>query len=158
MAVVVDGGGGDRKKPLSAELNLVPYIDLLTCMVAFLLITAVWTQLARLEVQQRGQGEADSQAVVETLRIAVAVHDGGFNLVVGSDQKPIPLKPDGAGGVLDYARLGDELRAVKRQYPDKSDIQIRSSDAMVFDKLVKTMDVVMTAGFPAVSLLDATSG
>jgi hypothetical protein len=34
MAVVVDGGGGDRKKPLSADLNLVPYIDLLTCMVA----------------------------------------------------------------------------------------------------------------------------
>lgn len=39
MAVVIDGGGGDRKKPLHAELNLVPYIDLLTCMVAFLLIT-----------------------------------------------------------------------------------------------------------------------
>ena len=57
MAVVIDGGGGDRKKPLHAELNLVPYIDLLTCMVAFLLITAVWTQLARLEVQQKGQGE-----------------------------------------------------------------------------------------------------
>ncbi len=61
MAVVIDGGGGDRKKPLHAELNLVPYIDLLTCMVAFLLITAVWTQLARLEVQQRGQGDADSR-------------------------------------------------------------------------------------------------
>ena len=51
MAVVIDGGGGDRKKPLHAELNLVPYIDLLTCMVAFLLITAVWTQLARLKVR-----------------------------------------------------------------------------------------------------------
>jgi biopolymer transport protein ExbD len=158
MAVVVDGGAGDRKKPLSAELNLVPYIDLLTCMVAFLLITAVWTQLARLEVQQRGQGEVESQSIVETLRIAVAVHDGGFNLVVGSDQKPIPLRPDGAGGALDYGRLADELRAVNHQHPDKSDIQILSSDGMVFDKLVKTMDAVMSAGFPAVSLLDAASG
>src|SRR5512133_58559 len=50
MAVSIDGGRGDRNRPLSAELNLVPYIDLLTCMVAFLLITAVWTQLARLDV------------------------------------------------------------------------------------------------------------
>lgn len=158
MAVVVDGGAGDRKKPLSAELNLVPYIDLLTCMVAFLLITAVWTQLARLEVQQKGQGEVDSPAVVDELRIAVAVHDGGFNLVVGQNQKPIPLKPDGAGGRLDYARLEDELRSVKRQHPDKSDVQILSGDSMVFDTLVKTMDVVMSAGFPAVSLLDAASG
>lgn len=155
MAVVVDGGGGDRKKPLSAELNLVPYIDLLTCMVAFLLITAVWTQLARLQVQQRGQGEAGSSAVVDKLRIAVAVHDGGFNLGVGSEQKPIPLRPDGA---LDYARLEDELRAVKRGHPDETDVQILSSDAIVYGALVKTMDAVMSAGFPAVSLLDAASG
>jgi biopolymer transport protein TolR len=61
MAIVVDGGGGDRKKPLHADLNLVPYIDLLTCMVAFLLITAVWTQLARLEVQQKGQGQEEGR-------------------------------------------------------------------------------------------------
>src|SRR5205814_8490430 len=105
MAVVVDGGAGDRKKPLSAELNLVPYIDLLTCMVAFLLITAVWTQLARLEVQQKGQGEVDSPAVVDQWRVAVAVHEGGFNLIVGPGQKPIPLKANGAGGALDYQRL-----------------------------------------------------
>jgi biopolymer transport protein TolR len=158
MAVVVDGGGGDRKKPLSADLNLVPYIDLLTCMVAFLLITAVWTQLARLEVQQKGQGEVDSQTVVEQLRVAVAVHEGGFNLIVGSDQRPIPLKPDGAGGALDYARLEAELRVVKQQHPDKTDIQVLSADAMAFGTLVKTMDAVMSAGFPAVSLLDAASG
>jgi biopolymer transport protein TolR len=158
MAVVVDGGAGDRKKPLSAELNLVPYIDLLTCMVAFLLITAVWTQLARLEVQQRGQGEVGSQAVIDKLRITVVVHDGGFNLAVGSDQKPIPRKPDGAGGALDYALLEDELRAVKHQHPDETDVEILSSDATVFEALVRTMDAVMSAGFPAVSLLDAASG
>jgi biopolymer transport protein TolR len=149
MAVVIDGGGGDRKKPLHAELNLVPYIDLLTCMVAFLLITAVWTQLARLEVQQRGQGDADSRTVVDEVRIAVAVHGDGFNLIVKDDQKPIPL---------DYARLEDELKAVKRLFPDKTDVQIISEDPIHFEALVKTMDAVMSAGFPAVSLLDAAPG
>ena len=154
MAVVVDGGGGDRRKPLSADLNLVPYIDLLTCMVAFLLITAVWTQLARLEVQQRGQGETESPAAIDELRIAVAVHEGGFNLIVASEQRPIPLKDD----ALDYARLEDELRAIKRSHPDKTDVQVISSDPIVFDTLIKTMDAVMSAGFPAVSVLDAASG
>ena len=62
MSVSVDTGGKSGKKPLNAELNLVPYIDLLTCMVAFLLITAVWTQLARLQAQQKGQGQAGEQA------------------------------------------------------------------------------------------------
>ena len=90
MAVSIDGGGGDRKKPLNAELNLVPYIDLLTCMVAFLLITAVWTQLARLKIDQRGQ--SPEETVVDTFRVAVVVHDDGFNVIVGNDQKPLPLK------------------------------------------------------------------
>ena len=149
MAIVVDGGGGDRKKSLHADLNLVPYIDLLTCMVAFLLITAVWTQLAQLEVQQKGQGQEEAPAVADQMRVAVAVHDGGFNLIVKDDQKPLPL---------DYARLEDELRAVKRSYPGKTDVQIISEDAISFDTLVKTMDAVVTAGFPALSLLDATPG
>jgi len=41
MSVSVQTGNKSGKKELNAELNLVPYIDLLTCMVAFLLITAV---------------------------------------------------------------------------------------------------------------------
>ena len=158
MAVVIDGGGGDRKRPLHAELNLVPYIDLLTCMVAFLLITAVWTELAQLKVQQKGQGDVDSQAIVDETRIAVAVSADGFNLIVKDEQQPIPLKADGAVRSLDYARLEDELKAVKQLFPDKTDIQVISEDPVQFDTLVKTMDAVMNAGFPAVSLLDAAPG
>jgi biopolymer transport protein ExbD len=158
MAIVIDGGGGDRKKPLHAELNLVPYIDLLTCMVAFLLITAVWTQLARLKVQQKGQGDAESQAIVDETRIAVAVHADGFSLIVKDEQTPIPLKSDGVERALDYGRLEDELKAVKQLFPDKTDIQVISEDPIQFGTLVKTMDAAMSAGFPAVSLLDAAPG
>ena len=50
------GKGG--KKPLDAAINLVPFIDLLSCCISFLLITAVWTQLARMDVQQKGQSSA----------------------------------------------------------------------------------------------------
>ena len=46
------GKGG--KKALDAELNLVPFIDLLSCCIAFLLITAVWTQIAGLQVASSG--------------------------------------------------------------------------------------------------------
>ena|SRR5436190_4542996 len=151
MAVSIDGGGGDRKKPLNADLNLVPYIDLLTCMVAFLLITAVWTQLARLKVGQRGQGSADDVEDTRKTKIAVVVHQDGFNVIVGNDQKPLPRK----AGELDYAALGAELAAVKRAHPDQTDMQVVSADEIMFDSLVRTMDAAMTAGFPDLSLLDA---
>ena len=153
MAVSIDGGGGDRKKPLDADLNLVPYIDLLTCMVAFLLITAVWTQLARLKVGQRGPGPSDD-VINEPFKIAVVVHEDGFNLIVGNDQKPLPTK----AGELDYATLALELTAVKRAHPDQNDVQVLSTDDIVFDKLVRTMDATMSAGFADLSLLDAVPG
>jgi len=153
MAVSIDGGGGDRKKPLHAELNLVPYIDLLTCMVAFLLITAVWTQLARLRVDQHGQGPGE-EGVSDAFKIAVVVHDDGFNLIVGNDQKPLPTK----AGELDYATLATELAAVKRLHPDQRDAQVIATDGVVFDKIVRTMDATMSAGFPDLSLLDAAPG
>ena len=38
----VDVGGGGRKRSANADVNMVPFIDLLLVTVAFLLITAVW--------------------------------------------------------------------------------------------------------------------
>jgi biopolymer transport protein TolR len=143
-------GGKYRRKEVDADLNLTPYIDLLTCMVAFLLIAAVWTQLARLSVAQKGQGE-DGVDVKELPRLAVAVHGDGFNVIVKDDQKPIPKTAAG----LDFARLTDELKLVKHAHEDQTTMQIISDDTVVFESLVRTMDAAMTAGFPDVSLLDS---
>ena len=154
MAVSIDGGGGDRKKPLNADLNLVPYIDLLTCMVAFLLITAVWSSLARLEVKQRGQTE-DDMVVDDRMKLAIVVHRDGFTLVVDIDQKPLPKRP--GSGDLDYQRLGSELKTIKDMHPDKRDVEVASEDAIAFDTIIRTMDVALASGFPDVSLVDAAS-
>jgi biopolymer transport protein TolR len=150
MGISVDDSGRGRRKNLNAELLLVPYIDLLTCMVAFLLITAVWTQLARLEVQQRGQGESGT-ADDRTTKLAVLVHDDGFVLVAGQEQRPLPL----AHGDYDYEALAAELKKLKALQPDKLDLQILSVDAIKFDILVKTMDAAMSSGFPDLALQDA---
>ena len=152
MAVSLDSGGKGPRKDVNADLLLVPYIDLLTCMVAFLLITAVWTQLARLEVQQKGQGESGSEAPQLT-KIAVVVHQDGFAVVVDQDQRPLPQR----AGEFDYGALTTDLKRLKALYPDKTDVQVSSADAIKFDTLIKTMDAAMAAGFPDLSLLDATS-
>ena len=117
-----------------------------------LLITAVWTQLARLEVQQKGQGESSGGESPQT-KIAVMVHASGFAVVVDQDQRPLPE----VQGDYDYATLTKELKRLKESYPDKTDVQVLSEDAIKFDVLVKTMDAAMAAGFPDLSLLDAGS-
>jgi len=151
MGVSVETGNKGGKKPLNADLNLVPYIDLLTCMVAFL-ITAVWSQLARLSVQQKGQGQAGEDTPPEKVfKLVIVVNSEGYNLVADQDQQPIPKK----GEQYDVEKLGTELKKLKDSHPDKTDVQIASEDAIKFETLVKTMDTAMTARFPDVSLIDA---
>ena len=153
MSVSVDSGGKGGKKSVNADLNLVPYIDLLTCMVSFLLITAVWSQLARLEAHQKGQGQAgtDDAPPEKQFKLVVVVNEEGFNLVADADQQPLPKK----GTEYDFERLGAELKKMKDSHPDKNDIQVASEDGIKFDTLVRTMDTALTARFPDISLIDA---
>jgi len=150
MSVSIQGGKSHRKS-LNVDLNLVPYIDLLTCMVAFLLITAVWTQLARLSAAQKGQGQAGEETPPELqLKIVVVVNQEGFNVVVGQDQTPIPKK----GTDYDFEKLAVELKKAKDAHPDKNDIQVASEDQVVFDTLIRTMDAALSSRFPDISLID----
>src|SRR5499427_5698117 len=152
MGVSVESGGKSGKKSVNADLNLVPYIDLLTCMVAFLLITAVWTQLARLEAHQKGQGQAGEDTPPEKVfKLVIVVNSEGYNLVADQDQQPIPKR----GDMYDFEKLATELKHFKDAHPDKSDLQVASEDTIKFETLVKTMDTALTARFPDISLIDA---
>ena len=48
----VGGGDGSGRKSLNAEVNLVPFIDLLSMCICFLLMTAVWIQIGSLQIKQ----------------------------------------------------------------------------------------------------------
>jgi len=148
-----ENGGRGRSRSVVADLNLVPYIDLLTCMISFLLITAVWTQLSMLKTRQHGPGTGEEAAVSDPFPILVVVNHSGFVVVEGrEDHKVVPLN----GSSLDFPRLTQELEAVKRAHPDTTDVQVAPEDDVAFETMVKTMDAALTAGFPDVSLTDAS--
>jgi biopolymer transport protein ExbD len=154
MSVSVDTGGKGGRKPVDSELNLVPYIDLLTCMVTFLLITAVWTQLARINVTQKGQAqsaEQTDQKPPET-KLVVVINEDGFLIAGGAagDQKPIKKKD----GKYDYDTLLALLKEVKKMYPDKNDVHIASDDTILYEFVVSTMDTALSANFPDVAVTD----
>lgn len=49
-------GAPRRGRALHHDLPLVPFIDFLLCLIAFLLVTAVWSQMARLEATANARG------------------------------------------------------------------------------------------------------
>jgi biopolymer transport protein ExbD len=52
----IDVGGHGGKRNLNHEIPLIPFIDFLLCLVAFLLVTAVWSQMARINADARVPG------------------------------------------------------------------------------------------------------
>lgn len=52
----IDVGGGHGKRATNHEIPLIPFIDFLLCLVAFLLVTAVWSQMARINADARVPG------------------------------------------------------------------------------------------------------
>ena len=157
------GGGGGApaakggKKALDAAVNLVPFIDLLSCCLSFLLITAVWTQLARMNVTQKGQGAVGTEDEIKEkpIQLTLFVNKDGYNFAKSTGENtPIPLK----GEDYDYVRLADVLKEAKGQYPDKMDIQIKSDDAIIYNKIIHTMDIALSAKFVDVSLGDQGGG
>ncbi len=153
------GKGG--KKPLDATINLVPFIDLLSCCISFLLITAVWTQLARMDVTQKGpgaQGATDEPPPEKQLELTLYIDKDGYTFATSAgDSTPIPLK----GEEYDYDKLADILKTMRANPAlpaDKHNIAVKSDDAVVYQKIIKTMDIVITAGFPDIGLSDKGGG
>lgn len=52
MSVSVASPAQGKKKSLDAEINLVPFIDLLSMCICFLLMTAVWIQIGSVQIKQ----------------------------------------------------------------------------------------------------------
>lgn len=157
MADIQEGGKG-RGRSSSFELNLVPFIDLMSVLITFLLITAVWTQVSMIQIGSSLYGKkSDSQPNPEPppladLVLKVEVKAAGHVLTVGKQMISLPM----LNGDYDHAALVAQLQRVKQLYPDKNDAVVAVSDELQYELLIKTMDDLLIAGFSAISV--ATGG
>lgn len=68
---VIDVAGRTGRRELNHDLPLVPFIDFLLCIVAFLLVTAVWSQMARLDANAKVPGLQEGAPAAPTPELHV---------------------------------------------------------------------------------------
>jgi len=155
MGVSIDTGGKSGKKALDAELNLIPFIDLLICNICFLLITAVWTQMARIEVSQKGKSTAQEKKEdippEMRVKVVVLVGDDGYTITAGGERLVIPKQ----GEVYDTEKLGKQLREIKTRLPKKEDLTVAAEDGIKYKYLIRTMDIALAQHFTKIQVSDA---
>ncbi len=139
-------------RSLDAPINLVPFIDLLSVCICFLIMTAVWVQISQIEINlpKAGGGGAASDSNAPPLSLTVVVKKTGYGVVASGGGLPeIPLTADGK---YDTVKLNEALQKVRDAYPDEHEIIIASDPAIGYEKLVNTMDVAVKLRFDAISL------
>lgn len=151
------GGGKKKKKSLDAVINVVPAIDLLSCCITFLLYTAVWTQISRLQVQQLGTGAPEPSAAEQkqTLLVTLSMGERGFNITTstGTSVDVPSLGRDAQGKTrFDLNGLTTQLRTLKGNYPDAAAITVQAEDTVAYGDLVQVIDASIGAGLVAVTV------
>src|SRR3979490_47853 len=84
------GGGKGKRKALDAAINLVPFIDLMAVTISFLIMTAVWTQISRLQVSQAGGPSSDTPPDEKALQLNLTITERGFTLSSSGALQEVP--------------------------------------------------------------------
>ncbi|MBK6848778.1 MAG: biopolymer transporter ExbD [Proteobacteria bacterium] len=159
MGVSIESAGGrGGKKSLNAELNLVPFIDLLVCCICFLLITAAWSAMSSMEVNQKGRGSIGKPNTEEPQKldvpVTVLVGQEGYVVSAGSVRDPIPKQGD---TVYDVDALGKRLRDLKSELQTRDDLTIAVEDGVFYRHIIDAMDVALQQNFTSIRLTDASA-
>ena len=161
MGASIDSG--DDKKSVNVELNIVPYIDLMSCLTAFLLVVAVWVNLAQITIEPKGKARGDPPIDQVIPKISVLLqHDTMFIGVSYMQIDPVVLKRP-PGGDFDWNGLEAALIALKRdsEFAERADIEVAAESTatspLTYDHVIHAMDVAVKVGFTKVELTEPTS-
>jgi len=148
--------GHDSDKSGVVELNLVPFIDLMSVCIIFLLITAVWTQVSMIQLgtsiyaRKTGDPATNTQEDPDSdVPFRVDVHLKGYRVIIGSNRVNIPRQGNGR---YNYKSLESEIKKIKSSYPKKVTVVVTSQDQLVYKHLILAMDLLLAAGFPEISI------
>ncbi len=129
-----------KKKPM-AEINVVPYIDvMLVLLIVFMVAAPMLTQGVKVELPQANSEPIDTQ---EDEPIIVAIkNDGSYFITLGGD--PEQARP--------LAEIKDIVSKVLRQSP-KTLVLVQGDHSVNYGAVVSLMSELQGAGAPSVGLV-----
>ncbi len=133
--------GTKPKRKLNAEINVVPYIDVMMVLLVIFMITApMLTQGVDVELPKVGAEPVDSRDQ-EPLIVSVDAQ-GQYFIDVGGD----PLKP------VEMSVVQDRVSKILSSNPKKR-ILVRGDRKVSYEKVVELMAALQGAGAPSVGLV-----
>jgi biopolymer transport protein ExbD len=134
---------GSRRNVETAELNITAFMNLMVILVPFLLITAVFSRLAVLELNLPGSSSEPVEPQDQAFQLEVIIR--ADKIEVGDRNQGLLGVYRNTGDGYDYEALSNKLSELKRRYPSKTDASILLEQDIQYDTLVQVMDRVRIA-------------
>lgn len=142
---------------VAGELNIVPFLDIVTNLILFLLMTSAQVLIvaeldAHLPALARGRRASSSPEQGSTLNLSVTIAESGL-IVAGSGGKlapgcerrmpgrviTVPRNPDGS---YDWAALTACVARVHREFPDETQVILSADPNIEYENIIHAMDAV----------------
>lgn len=146
--------GPSQRRAFDHPLPLLPFIDFMLCMVAFLLVTAVWSRMARLDLDAVLPGDRrvpDAAEPAPALHVEARAGDR-FSLewkkgATVLSTEVVDGRPRWTGDSLTYPGLADAVERSWRSMPAAQDGRrqvavVHSSNAAPFEQMAAVIDAV----------------
>lgn len=139
-----------HKKHLDFEVNLVPFIDLLSVCICFLLITAVWLNVGTMNVKQAVGGQPAAETEKKPL-LWVLLSDKGELSLEARDTAKLPaqlrkLKVNAVEGKVDFSGLEKIVNQMKESEPNLRTALIQPSAQSSYETIIDLMDQFKKSG------------
>jgi biopolymer transport protein ExbD len=150
------------------DLNITAFMNLMVILVPFLLITAVFSRLAIIELNlPASQAEASSEPEIE-FQLEITVRESVIE--VGDRNAGLLRRFERGAEGHDLEALSEYLAEIKSSFPDKADATLLLEPDISYEVLVAVMDrvrvserpdeatntVVRSEHFPEIAIGDAT--
>ena len=154
---------GDDKRGRNIDLNIIPFIDLMSCLTAFLLVTAVWVKIGQMPIEPKGKALAGEECEAlpegcDDVKLSVLVEPEQIWIGISrvNEFETIPK----LGATHDWGKLEERLRAHKASafFVDDQEIEIAAASTpaspITYQTLIAAMDVAVKVGFDDVGLTE----
>lgn len=152
MGVSVESSGRQGRKSVDAELNLIPFIDLLSVCILFLLMTAVWVQISKMSALSQPSGEA-TISHSEVSHITQGKETRDFDVIVKTEG--VEILSDGRMiGTYPIEKITEAFASLKTRINKISNpkFSLRAEDDVAYADVITVLDTLFTNQWTNVSI------
>lgn len=138
------------RKHMHADLNLVPFIDLFSTLICFLLMTAVWNQIEALSTNVESVTTSDSPAPPDPNKVNLTVTVLRDRIEMAENETAYKFSI--INGQLPMDKVIRGLEVWREKYPNRKDIILNTENEIPYKYMIATFDTLVGNGWPDVGV------